>query len=355
MSKKEVFFWGAILILIAFRYHQTKPKFKEGDIVRISSKVLTEPVQYSDNQYLRLYDLKIYLPLFPKISYGDFVVIEGVVEEDKLKNPKIISHRLSKNILINFRKKLLSFYKKSLPKKHSALIAGVVLGSKEGIDSLFWEDLKNSGTVHVIVASGMNVSLVGGFILILFLTILDRKKAVLASLVSIWIYAFLAGFDAPIIRAAVMGSIAFAAVGLGRLNISWRALFLSAGLMLVVKPIWVKDLGFILSFTATASLMLFEVKVRRLIHFVPSIFKEGLSTSLAAQVGVAPILYFAFGQFNPLSPIINALVLWTIAPMTILGMIAGILGLAFPALGKILLYISYPLTSWFVWIVDIFS
>lgn len=353
--RKELLFWGLILLTIAFRFFTTRPVFVSGDLVKISSRVLTEPVNYDDSQYLRLYGLKIYLPLFPEISYGDFIVVRGTVDGDKLINPKLISHEVSKNFLISFRGRLLSFYKKTLPKRHAALVAGVVLGSKEGIDSKFWEMLKISGTAHVVVASGMNVSLVGGFALILFLTFLSRKKATIASLFFIWIYAFLAGFDAPIIRAAVMGSIAFLAVGLGRLNVSWRALFLSASIMLIIKPIWVQDLGFILSFVATASLMLFEGKINRLIHFVPSIFKEGLSTSLAAQIGVAPILYATFGQFNVLSPLINALVLWVIAPLTIVGMVAGLIGLVIPSLGKVLLYLIYPLSAWFVWIVEIFS
>jgi len=353
--KKDFFFWGLILLIFLFRYETTRPIYSTGDTVKISSKVLTEPVNYDDSQYLRLFDLKIYLPLFPKISYGDYVVVKGVVDEGRLNNPKLISHQTSKNILITFRKKLLNFYNKTLPKRHAALVAGVVLGSKEGIDTKFWEMLKTSGTAHVVVASGMNVSLVGGFALILFLTFLSRKKATIASLFFIWIYAFLAGFDAPIIRAAVMGSIAFVAVGLGRLNTSWRALFLSASIMLIIKPVWVQDLGFILSFVATASLMLFESKISRLIYFVPSILKEGLSTSLAAQIGVAPILYITFGQFNILSPVINALVLWAIAPITIVGMAAGLIGLIVPVLGKILLYLIYPLSAWFVWIVEIFS
>jgi hypothetical protein len=88
---------------------------------------------------------------------------------------------------------------------------------------------------------------------------------------------------------------------------------------------------------------------------VPGIFREGFSTSLAAQIGVAPILFVTFGQFNLLSPIINALVLWTIPPITIIGGIGGIIGLMIPFFGKLILLLSYPLTSWFIWIVELFS
>jgi competence protein ComEC len=125
--------------------------------------------------------------------------------------------------------------------------------------------------------------------------------------------------------------------------------------MLAVNPGWVSDLGFILSFVATGSLMLFEKDVDSKLRFVPGIFREGLATSLAAQIGVAPILIFTFGRFNLLSPIINGLVLWTIAPITVLGLVAGIVSLFVPLVGKLILFLIYPLSAWFVWVVELFN
>lgn len=355
MTQKNIVFWSLILVVILFRYTSTKPKYEDGDKIRITTNISSEPVRYSFSQMVRLYGLKVYLPSFPEINYGDTVVVEGIVENEELTKVELINHKTSENILIGIRQKLLGFYKRSLPKRHFALISGMVLGSRQGIDGSFWEILRSSGTAHVVVASGMNVTLVAGFLTTIFLVFLPRKKAITAAIVGIWLYSFLAGFDAPIIRAAIMGTVAFGAAGLGRIKDSWRALFLSAAAMLIIKPAWINDLGFILSFTATASLMLFEAKVRRLIQFMPSIFREGLSTSLAAQIGVAPIIYMTFGQFNILSPIINALVLWTVAPVTIISMISGAFGLIVPGFGKLILYLIYPLTSWFIWVVEIFS
>ena len=106
--------------------------------------------------------------------------------------------------------------------------------------------------------------------------------------------------------------------------------------MLLINPGWISDLGFILSFAATLSLILFESKVRRYVRFMPSLIKEGFSTSFAAQILIAPILFFTFGQFNILSPFINALVLWTIPYITIIGMIGGVAGLIVSPVGKMI-------------------
>lgn len=353
--KKEVTFWSILVILTLFRVLTfSENSFKEGSHLRLTGVVKTEPVIYDKTQGFFLYGLKVYLPKYPRIYYGDKVVVEGIVEDQKLKDAKLIKVEETKNILFTFRKKLLAFYKGNLPKKHFALVSGVVLGSKEGIDTDFYNILKNSGTIHVVVASGMNVSFVGGFLLAIFLSFLSRKHAILISLVGIWVYSIIAGFEAPIVRAAIMGSMAFLAVETGRISNSLRALFLTFFVMLIFNPSWMKDLGFILSFVATLSLMLFEPFFNRLLHFVPTVFREGFATSLAAQVGVSPIIYFVFGQFNILSPLINGLVLWTIAPITIIGMASGIVGLIIPKLGTLILYLAYPLSSIFIKVVEVF-
>ena len=114
------------------------------------------------------------------------------------------------------------------------------------------------------------------------------------------------------------------------------------------------DAGLVIS-SLTGSMMLFESKISSMVRFVPRIFREGLSTSLAAQIGVMPILYVTFGQFNLLSPFVNALVLWTIAPITIIGMLGGIVGVVADVPGKLVLLLSYPLTSWFIYVVELFA
>jgi competence protein ComEC len=152
-----------------------------------------------------------------------------------------------------------------------------------------------------------------------------------------------------------MSSFIFLGQAAGRLVSIWRIFFLTAGLMLIYNPDWVNDIGFILSFVSTASLMLFEKHIRKWLFRVPEVLKEGLSTSLAAQIGVAPILFVTFGQFNIWSPLINGLVLWTVPIIMILGSVGGLIGLIIPILGKVVLYLSYPLLWWFVKVVEVFG
>lgn len=348
-------FWGGLVFSLVFRIIFSKPEYLEGKKIRITSTVREEPIKYSFFQKISLKGLKVYLPKYPEISYGDKVVVEGVVKEGKLEKGVLVKLEKSQGILIKFRRKILEFYQKSLPEPHASLIAGITLGVRGEIPDNFWQGLVNSGLAHVVVASGSNVSLVAGFLVVILSLFVPRRKAIPFLLIGIWFYAGLSGMDAPIIRAAVMGSIAFTAQEVGRLSSAWRALLISALVMLLVKPDWINDLGFWLSFVATACLLLFQGRITKFLIRVPAILREGLSTSLAAQIGVTPILFVTFGQFNILSPIANALVLWTIPLIMVVGGVSGLIGLIFPLLGRGLLYLVYPLTSWFVFIVNLFD
>ena len=360
MTKNPPIFRNLMLIvfiisLIAFRFYSSRPVYKNGDAVRITATVFTDPISYPGFQGIKIAGLTAYLPAYPEVSYGDRVVVEGVVSSEKLKDPKLIS--VSGNISFGSlaRKRIIAFYQEVLPQPMSGLTAGIILGSKGTLTADFWDKVKLTGVAHVVVASGTNVTFVVSFLMGITTLLLPRKKAILFVILGIILYLFLSGFEAPLVRAAVMALLAFWAAETGRLVTAWRILFLTAALMLVIEPDWITDIGFALSFVSTASIMLFEKKIAKRLKFVPQILKEGLTTSFAAQIGVAPILFVTFGQFNIWSPLINALVLWTIPYIMILGSIGGVIGLAFPFLGKMILWLSYPLNWWFVKMVYLFA
>lgn len=344
-----------LILLIAARVFMERPVFKNGDFVRITASVLSDPVRYPSSQFLKVAGLKMHLPLFPGVSYGDRIVVEGVVKDGKLEKPELIKIGSGKTILSGVRNSIISFYQSSLPEPEAGLLAGIVIGAKGALSLDFYDKTKFVGVAHVVVASGTNVTFVASFLMGVFTLFWPRRKAIGFVIVGIVLYLFISGFDAPLIRAALMSSVLFLSQETGRLASSWRVLLLTAGMMLVYNPWWIFDIGFILSFVSTASLMAFEARIRRFLKIVPEILKEGLSTSLAAQIGVAPILFVTFGQFNIWSPVVNALVLWTVPYLMVLGSVGGVLGSALPGVGRTVLYLAYPMLWWFVKVVSVFG
>ena len=84
-------FFLLLIFLVLVRFLTSRPVYENGDFIRITTTVTTEPVVYENKQYLKLSGLKMYLPKYPEIIYGDRVAIEGLVEKDSLKDPKLIT------------------------------------------------------------------------------------------------------------------------------------------------------------------------------------------------------------------------------------------------------------------------
>lgn len=354
MMKKH-FIWLILFLLIFVRYVTTRSIYKDGDKIRLTATIFSDPKNSGNYQTFSVSGIRVYLPRFPEIIYGDRVVIEGSVEDGKIYNAKLISKDSFMGPGSFFRKNLIDFYEKNLPQPVSGLFAGIVLGSSGALSEDFWENTKNTGVAHIVVASGTNVTFVIAFVFSVTSLFLIRKKSILIVVSGMVFYLFLSGFQPPLIRASIMAGVAFLAESSGRLLKSFRNLLMTAGIMLVIEPEWIGDLGFILSFASSASIIVFSGKILKFINFLPNIIKHDFSATLSAQIGVAPIIFATFGKFNLISPIVNLFVLWTVPLVMILAGLGGVVGLVFPFLGKLILFVSYPLGWYFAKIVELFS
>lgn len=354
---QDVAFFLFLSLVAVFRFLTVKPDLKDGSVIIIKDeRVLSESLRFDRSQRIKVLNFKAYIPLYPEVNYGDILTIKGRVNLEKktIEDAEIISLKKGESFFA-IREKIIDFFQKSLPPPYSSLLVGIVLGSKESISPSFWEELKKTGTAHVVVASGMNVSLVASFLVLFLIPVVGRRKAILFSLFGIWFYAILAGFDAPIIRAALMGSLTFGAMALGRQADALRVFFLTFLAMLILNPYWIFDIGFILSFAATLSLVLFSRRIDQSLKFIPSFIRQDFSTTIAAQILVSPILYFTFGYFSIYSFLVNGIVLWTVPLITVFGMLISFISLLLPSFASILVFIVYPLTFWFVEVVRFFA
>lgn len=114
--------WPLIILLIVIRYFTARPVYKNGDSLRISTTILSDPIKYSTSQGVKIIGLKAYLPLFPEIFYGDKIVVEGIVNNGKLESAKLVKVLDQKTILSGLRNRIIDFYQKVLPAKEAGLI-----------------------------------------------------------------------------------------------------------------------------------------------------------------------------------------------------------------------------------------
>ncbi len=358
---KPIFLLLIFLPFFLLRYNSSQPKFLVGQKLKITAHIYQEPRVYNNKQSFNASNIWITVPRFPEYHYGDLLEITGTIAKNErgyqLENPE--AKLLEKHgFLPDLRLKLMSLIQKTLPQREAALVSGIAFGAKEDLAPNFRDSLIASGTIHVVVASGSNITLLARFLTETSVIFLRRRIALVAAFLGIWVYIFLIGPEAPIVRAGIMGSLTFLAQQTGRIYLSLWSLVLTAGFMLLVNPLWVSDLGFLLSFAATLSILIFEKPILTFVsekfRYIPSLFRDHFSTSLAAQAGVLPIIWFSFGQFSPWSPLTNGLLLWVVSPIMVIGFIGGLFGLIYEQLGQVILLLSYPLALFFSTIVSIF-
>lgn len=227
-----------------------------------------------------------------------------------------------------------------LPEPHASLLNGILFGIPLYSSGTFYEALKHVGLLHIVVLSGMNITLLASFCVSL-LSSFSKIASVLITIFLIIIFIIFVGPQAPIVRAGIMGILTLVATVLGRKNIALYSLFTSGLIIALFMPEWIKSISFQLSFTATLGIILFS-------HTTNNYIKDSLRTTLAAQLLTTPIIFFYFKQISLISPLSNLLVLWLIEPLMILGFLTAIGGTVIPIAGKLLSWLCFGLLHFFI-------
>lgn len=370
MTRNLALIAGLLLILLSVRFYffySNQVRFADEQEINFEVTILSQPQAVGSQQVFtanyKNKKIKIISGRFPELNYGDFVRISGEISNKNSRViiyfPKIEIVNNSSNVLqsglqvINlFRQKLIILFSETLPSPSSSLLLGIIFGIKEQMPKDFSDNLKSSGVFHVIAASGMNVTLIAGFISTFFAFFLKRQIAIGLSILGIIFYAILAGLEPSIIRASIMGIIVFSAQILGRQALAVNGLFLAGFVMLFIDPTLLSDIGFQLSFTATLGLIIIP-KIKKIGKIW--VIGDDVNTTIAAQIATLPILLANFGTYSIYSILVNGLVLWAVPILMVIGGLGTILSFILAPLGQLLIYLSYPLLLYFEAIVNIFG
>lgn len=261
-----------------------------------------------------------------------------------------------------FREKLVRVYRQQLPEPEAGLVAGVVLGFKSSLDKGFQQELIKTGTVHVVVASGYNVVIVGSVVFNILIYFMKRFRATMGAILFMAFYAVLAGGEPPVTRAVIMGGLVFIAKAVGRPSATGWLLFLAAFLMLMVQPSLLTSVSFQLSVAATVGLVYVEPLIREffegmVLKYRPmkAVLETELVPTLAAQVTTTPIIFWYFGRISLISPLVNVLVLPLVPLMMGLGAVQLLLSIVFRPLGYLVAPLTYSVSHLFVVLIGFFS
>ncbi len=240
-----------------------------------------------------------------------------------------------------------------LPEPQASLLAGILVGSRVGMPADFQDALRATSTTHIVAVSGFNVTVVAGVAQLAALRFLARRPATLLAILAVWLYSLLTGLPPSAFRAALMATMSLSAILVGRGGDALSFLLFSAAIMVGLDPPLIYDLGFQLSFLATAGLVLLEPVLRRWLRWLPGWLASSLSVTLAAQLFTLPVLVDSFHTLSLVSPLTNLLVTTVLPGLMVVGGLTIALGALFQPLGQLLaplawLYLTYlvDVISW---------
>jgi competence protein ComEC len=263
---------------------------------------------------------------------------------------KSISHYASK-----LRNRIIqNLEKNNFNKTELSVVIALILGQQQDISQEVIRDYQYAGAVHVLSVSGLHVGCILLFVTFLLTPIPNTKRGSIIKLVlvilSLWIFGILAGLAPSVVRSVTMFS--FVAIGMflrRSINI-YNTLLVSALLILLVKPSFLFDIGFQLSYVA----LFFIVWLQPLLtsiwtpeNKIVKYFWDIITVSFAAQIGTFPLSIYYFHQFPGLFFITNIVILPGLSVILGIGVIVMILA-AFNVVWVPLM----KLLEWSIWLLN---
>jgi len=308
--------------------------------------------------------------LYPQYNYGDLLQISGQLKEPEnfddfnyktylaksdiysiISNPEIEvlargQGNKIKQALFSLKQKYENSIESLLSEPQASFLAGLNLGENKQISSELSEAFKKSGTTHIVALSGYNISIIAAFFMTIFgWFMLRRSLRFWLAVLAIVFFTILTGASASVVRAAIMGILVLIARHEGRMyNIRNALVFAGAAMVFLNPKILRFDIGFQLSFLATAGLVWLSPVFEKWFSRLPKTFglKEILVATLSAQFAVLPLLLVYFAQLSIISPLANLVVLLFIPQTMLIGFLAGVGGMIWLAGAKIF--------SWLAWL-----
>ncbi|MDO4722736.1 ComEC/Rec2 family competence protein [Porphyromonas circumdentaria] len=255
--------------------------------------------------------------------------------------PREGAHSLE-TFAVDVRKNLLGRLEQlTLTPLQKEMLSAMSLGYKA--ESITAETLfRKSGAIHILSVSGFHLAVVCYFIALLLFPLRRSRRwsyvAIGVQIIVAWLFVALTGFSAPAIRAAVMLAFYQFALLLKRPANGINIISFSALVLLLIKPSYILDIGFQLSYLAVFSIALFYPLFIRSIpqigNFVLRYLYQSIALCISAQLLTTPLILYHFGEFSLLS-------LWSNIPLIFLSSVLIPLSLIYMLFSPWSLIISF--------------
>ncbi len=234
--------------------------------------------------------------------------------------------------LNNIRNQILTTHAKYLKSPNLEILGGIVFGDDAVTPpDYIKKSFINSGLLHILAASGMNVAIIYG----IWFFILQKLRVpfnitVSSGIFVIIFYALMTGLGPSVIRAAIM--LIFVLLGklIDRDAHSISLLSFVALLMLIYNPAYINDVGFQLSFLVTFGLLITAPVVFERLKYIPNWLSGAVFIPIIAQIWVAPLQMYYFNSFSLYSVFANIAIMPFVSIISFGGFLSSVLAIFKP-------------------------
>ena len=247
-------------------------------------------------------------------------------------------------------------------KKELGMVLALALGEREEIQKQQWDIFRKTGTSHLVAISGLHIGLIAGFSFFITRYLWRRSTRLIemvpAPVAAAWfsllvavLYAALAGFSVPTLRACVMyGIFIFAYVSNRRVK-TIDVLLVALMAVLIINPMSVLSASFWLSFAAVFVIVFVvsgQFRLRKIKLYV--------KIQYAIFMFLFPILIVAFSQASYVAPFVNLFVIPLVSFVLLPATLIAVVITAFSyELGALIFDMLHPAYSLFWNICELFS
>ncbi len=274
-----------------------------------------------------------------QFNYKNYLIKQGIHQQiftnkNELKligNNNFSLYDLAYSVRYNIQSSLKKY---NFSDDEYSVINALLLGQKQEISTEIKNDYANAGAIHILAISGLHIGILMMLLSYIFKPInnLKRGKIIKTLLIVtlLWVFAFVTGLSASVVRAVTMFT--FIAIGqsLQKENSIEHSLISSMFLLLLIKPMFLYDIGFQLSYLCVFGIVWLQPLFLKLwtpkFNFTYKLWQL-ITISLSVQISTLPISLYYFNQFPGLFLLSNLIIIPCLSAILIGGIIVIILSL----------------------------
>lgn len=306
-----------------------------GQTVLVSGVISGDPVTDESGTKIKLTDLRfgseevsssgnLYISEYKNegLARGDRIIVSGVLSEGfgtyagYMYRPKIVSWDRPEpgDLILKVRNWFAGRIRGLIPEPEVNLGLSYLLGMKAGLPDELSKNLRIVGLVHIVVASGAHLSILVEIAKKIFGKV-SRFAGLLFSALFVIFFMAMVGWTPSILRAGVMAILTLAFWYFGRKIEPWRMILMVAAFTLMLNPMFLIDLGWLLSFASFTGIMVLGPKMTKFFYGErkPGFIAETVITTIAATLMTLPIVLYFYGQVSLISVLANLLILPTLS------------------------------------------